>query len=95
MTLTSLALLCIYHLILSLFILFRDHDTHCIHYLTLIFLIPTLGHVNLVTHYLALALINEINQAGNTGETSSRGSGRCAWKGGSSEGLATRDLLFL
>jgi len=94
MTLTSFVLLCIYHLISPQFTLFRDHNTHCIHYLIMRFLIPTLDHVHWVTHYLALALINEINEAGNTEETGSRGSGRCAWKGGSSADLATRDLVF-
>jgi len=39
MTLTSPALLCICHLILPPFTLSHDLDTHCIHYLILIFLI--------------------------------------------------------
>jgi len=60
----------------------RDRDTHYIHYLSLIFLIPILGHVHWVSHYIAFALNNKINQAGVTRGDYSRGNPRrCAWKG--------------
>jgi len=57
MTLTSLALLCICHLILPPFTLSCDLDTHCIHYLALIFLIlipgpVTLSHTSKNLHWL-------------------------------------------
>jgi len=40
------------------------------------------GHIHWTTHYLALTLINEINEAGVTGGDCRRGNpGRCAWKG--------------
>jgi len=55
------------HLILSLFTLSRDHDTHCVHYLALIFLMPISDPVTLSHTYLALALINKINQVRVTG----------------------------
>jgi len=48
-----------------------------------------------VTHYLVFILINKINQVGVTGGDCSRGNPeRCTWKDGSSEGLATRDLVI-
>jgi len=79
------------YLLLLLSTLSRDLDTQYIHYLVLIFLILFLHHVHWVTHYFAHALINEINQAGVIGGNCSReNTMRCAWKGGSSEGLATR-----
>ena len=94
--LASLAQLCIFHLILSLSTLSRDIDTHCFHYLTSLFLILFPDHLHWVTHYFVLALINKINQAGVTGGDCSRENPeRCAWKGGSSEGLTTRVLVFL
>ena len=109
--LVSSAQLYICHLILTLATLSCDLDIHCfhyvtlismimtdlsgIHYLSLIFLIPILDHIHWVTHYFALALINEINQVGVTwGDCCKRNSRRCAWKGGSSEGLSTRDLVI-
>ena len=60
----------------------RDRDTHYIHYLSLIFLILILGHAHWVSHYIAFALKNKINQAGVTGGDYSRENpGRYAWKG--------------
>jgi len=50
----------------------------------------TESHTILYLHWLIKLIKPEY-----LGETGSRGSGRCAWKGGSSEGLATRDLVFL
>jgi len=71
MTLTSPAILCTYlvsltkryicHLPLTLFTLFRDLDTHCFHYMTLIFMTLFSDHIHWVTQYFAVALINEIN----------------------------------
>jgi len=82
MTLISPALLCIFlislillyscHLILTLFTLSRDLDIHYFHYMTLISVTPFSYHIHWVTHYFALALINEINHAGVTGGDCSR-----------------------
>ena len=62
--------------------LFRDLDTHYIHYLSLIFLVPISDPVTLSNTLFAFALINKINQAGVLGGDCSRvNPGRCAWKG--------------
>ena len=70
--LTSLAQLCICHLILPLFILFRELDTHYFHYVTLIFLTLFLNHIHWVTHYFALDRLIKLVKSGLLGETSSR-----------------------
>ena len=91
MSLTSLALLCMYlvslaqlyicHLIFPLVTLSRDL-THCVHYLILMFWYRFLIQLHWIIHYLAFVLINKINQAGVIGGDCSKGNpGRCAWKG--------------
>ena len=91
MSLTSLALLCMYlvslaqlyicHLILSMDSLSRDVDTHCVHYLMLMFWYRFLFVLHWIIQYLAFTLINKINQAGVIGGDCSRENpGRCAWK---------------
>ena len=82
-TLASLILLCICHSMLSSCSIFPE---------ILICIVITIWHwyfwywsiilSRWVTHYLALTLINKINQAGVTGgDCSRRNLGRCAWKG--------------
>ena len=55
------------YLLLPPFTLFRDLDTHYIHYLSLIFLVPIPDPVTWVTHYFVFTLINKISQAGVAG----------------------------
>ena len=69
MTLTSLALLCICHLILPPFTLSCDLDTHCIHYLALIFLILIPGPVTLSHTCKNLHWLIKLTKSGLLGET--------------------------
>ena len=95
MTLTLFARLYIHLLILPLLTLSRGHDIYCIHYLVLTFSIPTCDHVTLShTLFLHLHWLIKSIKSGLLGETSSKRSGRCAWKGGSSEGLVKCDFMI-